>query len=608
MAEISEVLVRAKEFLQRSSNYYCNLIKRKKRDLEVYSGNFWSQDIIDSVDRKNRLCRSFTLYQKFANAVVSPYTKSPYHADIEDNEGLYGDIQTALDNFENDNNFKNAMIKAVHNACVTGVGYVIISTQNGKPVLEHVRDITAIALDPCIQEITGNDAEKGAVVNIISKAKAKRLYGEDVYLRDNDIFLSYFGQQWKIDKDSIAVVSYYEMNENGTVDYYKLCGDKVVVDKIELPFTRIPIYRIAYNEVIRNDRFDYNGIVDMTYDLQFGLNLGYSTMLERMNRSPKATFMMHVNAIDGLEEYYRKGNTKEGLVYLYNGDQPPIPIVEQYQTQDLTQTMQNCIDLMSSTIGVAAQGINPAQNSKTATEILIQNNNSESNVESLYLHAQDACREITKSVLEALCYEQDLQLPTFKLINGPEVITKNMKRRQELLAVSNLVDEKTRTIIAKHYIATLDADVKDGLTADIIANNPEINFISDNNQGEDARAVAVMQRLGAIIDETQNELEAQIAANAELKKELDMANLQLLNAKEQHILDMTKIQNDYDIQSAKLDIEAAKVQNDAVGQQVDAEIKIADADQKAETENIKMQQEMMKLEEKKLDIIQKSIS
>ena len=140
------------------------------------------------------------------------------------------------------------------------------------------------------------------------------------------------------------------------------------------------------------------------------------------------------------EEYYKKGNTKEGLVYLYNGDQPPIPIVEQYQTQDLTQTMQNCIDLMSSTIGVAAQGINPAQNSKTATEILIQNNNSESNVESLYLHAQDACREITKSVLEALCYEQDLQIPTFKLINGPEVITKNMKRRQELLAVSNLVD------------------------------------------------------------------------------------------------------------------------------------------------------------------------
>jgi hypothetical protein len=40
MAEISDVLVRAKEFLQRSSNYYCNLIKRKKRDLEVYSRKF----------------------------------------------------------------------------------------------------------------------------------------------------------------------------------------------------------------------------------------------------------------------------------------------------------------------------------------------------------------------------------------------------------------------------------------------------------------------------------------------------------------------------------------------------------------------------------------
>ena len=598
--EINDTLSRCKEFLQKSSNYYSSLLKRKKRDIEIYSGNFWSDELTKEVDRVGRINRSFTMYQKYSNAIVSPFSKSPYHTELDDEDGTYKVIQEAIDKLENDNAYKSSLQKAVRNACITGVGYIILSTSNNKICLEHVRDICSVALDPNIQDITGADAEKGAVVNIISKNKAKRLYGNDVYLRDNDIFLSNFGTQWTIDSDSIAEVSYYELNDKGTVDFWKLCGDKVVVDKIELPIHRIPIFRVAYNEIVRNERFDYNGIVDMTYDLQFGLNIGYSTMIERMNRSPKANFIMHVSSIDGLEDYYKKGHTKEGLVYLYNGEKQPIPIVEQYQTADLTQTMQNCTQLMSSVIGVPDQGVMPSRD-KTATEILMQQNSAESNVESLYQNAQDACREISKALIDAYCYQEGIDTtPTFKLINGPEVITRNMKRRQELLAVGNLVDDRTKTIIAKHFVDTLDADVKDGLKADIIANNADIQFISDSNEKEDSRAVATLQNMSMVLDQTQDELERQILANSELKKENDQLQLQLLNMKEQNLIDLQKHIDQMKLDNRKLDIEEAKTV-------VENQTKLSEAESKQKIEDAKLQKEVMSIEAKKLDIVEKAM-
>lgn len=249
---------------------------------------------------------------------------------------------------------------------------------------------------------------------------------------------------------------------------------------------------------------------------------------------------------------------------------------------------------MSSVIGVPSQGINPAMNSQTATEILIQQNNSESNVNSLYDNVSATCQEITKTLLEILCWQRGIKkLPEFKLINGPTVITKMMKRRQELLAVSSLVDEKTRTIIAKQYVDTLDDELKTALNADIIANTPDINWVSDSTAGEDPLAINVMTKMNAVLEETQNELENQIAANAQLKNEIDNLQLQLLNMKEKNILDYQKQQQDYAIEQAKLQLEAEKAS--------------VDINTKAAIEDVKLQQEMVDLESKKIELVEKSL-
>lgn len=576
---------------------------------------FWTDDIINQFDRKDRICRSFTQYQKFTNAIVSPFSKSPYHAEIDDESGQYGDIQKILDEIENRNNFKYVANQALRHACIQGVGYFVLSFEDNEIIPEVVRDISLVALDPNVQELNASDADKGAVVNYISKAKAKRLYGEDVYTREDIYELDDIGNQWNIPEDSMPIVSYWEMNDHGTVNYYKVCGNLVIEDAVELPISRIPIFRICFNEVVRNNKIDYNGIVDMTADLQFGLNIAYSTLLERANRSPKANFLMPVKAIDGLNEYYQKLQTKESLVCLYNGDVAPTPIIEQYQTQDLMNTIDSCNNLMAQTIGVPIGGINPAMNSQTATEILVQQNNAESNVNSLYDNAADTLYSLSKTIIECLCYIHNIEkMPTFKLINGPQIITRMMKRRQELLALSSIVDDKTKTIIAKHVAETFDADLKEPLVADIVANNSDVMFLSDSNQGEDPQAVSVLNKMNQVLEATQMELEQQVAANAELKKELDMANLQLLNAKEQHIIDVQKHIDQVQLDNRKLDIEEAKIQLDAAKANADIEqnninvaAKEADMVAKQQVEDVKLQKELVDLEKKKLEIVDKAV-
>lgn len=593
---MADFIQTVKDNLVKSSDYYSSLISRKQRDMEIYSGNYWNETIINDCDRKDRICRSFNCYSKYKNAIVSPFSKSPYHADIEDPDGVYKDIQTEVDNIENSSNTKYVFNQALGHAAVLGTGFFVMSINNDKIIPEVVRDVSQIALDPNIQELDGSDAEWGAVVNFISINKARRLYGDDVVNYDKTSALSSIGNQWTTPTDSVAIVTYYEMNDAGTVDVTTVCGNKVVKETKTINISRIPIFRICFNEVVRNHKIDYNGIVDMTADLQFGMNLGYSTLLERANRSPKANFMMPAKALDGLDEFYRKLHTKESLVCLYNGDVAPTQIIEQYQTQDLMATIQQCSDLMVQTIGIPNGGINPANNSQTATEILIQQNNSESNVNALYDNAFNAIYSFNKTIIELLCWQNNIdELPVFKLINGPQVITKLMKRRQELLAVSSLVDEKSRKIIAKQYIETLDNEIKDPLLADIIANSPEITFVSDSTQEEDPRAIATLTNMNNVLEQTQDELEAQMMANAELKKEIDRLNLQLMNMKEQNLINYQKHLDEMNIKQQELNLKAAEAN-------VKLQSDIQDNQYKQAIENTKLQKEMVDLEKKKLDI------
>ena len=585
----SDIILKIKDKLTRSSGFYSDLVARKKRDREIYGGNFWTNEVVNSTDRVDRICRNFSMYAKYMNAIVSPFSKSPYHAELEDPDGIYKKVQQYIDDLENDNNAKYVFLEAVRHACIEGVGFFILSIVDGKVTVEAVRDTGHVALDPTCQDLDAGDCEYAAIVDFIALSKARRLYGDDVADYEGNCILSDIGTQWTIPSESIPIVTYYELGSDGKVSMWKACGNKIVTDEVKLEMTRVPIFRICFNEVVRNNKVDYNGIVDMTADLQFGINLAYSTLLERANRTPKANFLMPAKAIDGLEEYYRKLHTKESLVALYNGDVAPTPIVEAYQTQDLLSTVQGCNDLMSSVIGVPSDGIQPFTQNQTATEILVQQANSESNVNALYTNAYNSIYSFTKALCELYCWQENIEkLPTFKLVNGPEVITKLQKRRQQLLAISQLVDDKTKKILAKAYVSTLDEDVKQEVLPDIIANSEDIIWVSDSEHKADPYAVNTLNQMNAVLEETQNALEQSLAANDELKKEIDALNMQLMNQKEQILKDMI-IHND------EMHLKEQQMQIDAAEANVDLEAKQGQANVAMTKELISLEKEKMKL-------------
>lgn len=37
---MQETILKIKDFLQKSSQFYCDLVQRKRRDLEIYGGRF----------------------------------------------------------------------------------------------------------------------------------------------------------------------------------------------------------------------------------------------------------------------------------------------------------------------------------------------------------------------------------------------------------------------------------------------------------------------------------------------------------------------------------------------------------------------------------------
>ena len=587
--KVENMLQKIRDNLSKSSAFYSTLISRKKRDMEIASGNFWSPDLIDETDRTGRICRHFSQYMKFMNAIVSPFSKSPYHAELEDPEGIYKAVQEKIDEVENDNNSKFVFINALRHACLVGTGFFIMDIIDGKVKLEAIRDVGHVALDPNCTDLDAGDCEYAAIVDYISITKAKRLYGDNVVNSDGSSVLTGIGEQWTIPSNSVPIVTYYEINDKGTVTLTKACGNKIIEEEIEIPITRIPIFRFCYNEIIRNNKVDYGGIVDLTADLQFGLNLAYSTMLERANRTPKANFLMPAKAIDGLDEYYKKLQTKESLVALYNGDVAPTPIIESYQTQDLISTMQACNDLMASTIGVPSEGIQPQMSDQTATQILMQQANSESNVNSLYENAYQAIFSFTKALCELFCWELNIEkLPTYKLVNGPTIITKLQKRRQQLLAVTNLLDDKSKKIVAKNYIETLDEDIKDKILPDIIANSEDIMWVSDMEQKADPVAVNTLNQMNDVLNQTQDALEQALQANDELKKEIDQLNIQLLNQKEQILKDMIFHEDEMRLKEAELGL--------------DAQEKQVEIDSKQGQANVQMTKELISLEKEKMKL------
>lgn len=577
------------EFLTKSDNRFSNTIQRAVKDLRIYSGDFWNSSTIRKYKRGKRINLSLNNWCPMVNAISSPISNSPWH--IELTEDNMSDKQEMIDAIEAESDNKSAIVDAFRKAVLTGYGFLVVTTVEdeltGEPkiIVESASHIDAIAIDPNCNTVDCSDAEEGAVINYISVKKAKRLYGDDV------VPLSYPNiccaidfnkfEQWSIPDDSVAVISYFVKNDNGFVNLYKICGDKVI-QELELPIKYIPILRLAGNEIYESDKINYNGIIQQSLALELGANIAYSTLIERVGRSPKANYMVNVDAIDGLERNMAAVNQDDTVAVLWKGEHQPVPLTESFQTGDLQATISTCRTLMEDTLGIPLTGI-VDQKERTATEILRQEISKESNTANYYNNAYKAIRTMGRIIIELINGGQDLR---FTLENGPSIITRQMKQRQELNALGTIMPDNMKPIIAKYFADTLKNDMGKELSDNIVANLPnDIKFVTDM---QDPAAIHQLNQMQAAMEDTMSELEKMKAENEQLRQQLNTTQINMLNNREARELDFQKFniqeQNKMMIETAKLEQNGAKIDNDNMIKQQEINIKTAESEMNRQEE------------------------
>ena len=581
---MDNIIEQCKEFLTKSDARYNVTITRAVNDLKRYSGDFWNKKTINKYNRNKRVNLSLNNWNPMVNAISSPISNSPWHIELVDKEGPLEDIQNLIDELEGETDTKSAMIDAFRKAVLTGYGYIVVTTVEDeltlqpKVVLETASHLNAIATDPNCSTVDCSDAEEGAVINYISVKKAKRLYGDDVVpslYPDTTCFIDFNDfKQWNLPDDSVGVISYYTKNNNGSVDYHKIVGDKVVMSAT-LPIKYIPIIRLSGNEIYENDQINYNGIVQQTLTLELGANIAYSTLIERCGRSPKANYMVNVDAIDGLEKNMAAINQDDTVAVLWKGEHQPVPLTESFETGDLQATISTCRTLMEDTLGVPLAGIID-QRERTATEILRQETSKESNTANYYNNAYKAMRTLGRIVIEMFTGGQDLR---FTLENGPSVITREMKIRQELSALGTIMPDNMKPIIAKYFADTLKNDLGKELSQNIVANlPPDVNFITDI---EDPAAIHQIKQIQAQFDEAMGQLELTKKENEELRTQLTMSQMNIMNNREQRELDWQKFtvaeKDKMLLEGAKLDVQATKDADNTYLKQQEINIKAAES-------------------------------
>lgn len=611
----TDIIQQCHDFLNKSSDRYSETINRAVNDLKMYSGNFWTKEYLKKYrPGRKRISLQLNNWNTMANAIASPMSNSPWHTELCENN--MGELQQQIDQVESDNDTKTCEVDAFRKSVLTGYGFLVATTVQDdltgamKIQIESAKHLGCVAMDPSITTVDGSDAEEGAIINYIPIRKAKRLYGEDVVPYDyprNDVMLGINKMnQWNVPVDCVPVVSYYVKNDQGTVDFYKICGDKVV-QSVALPITLIPIVRFCGNEIYEDDRINYNGIVQQTLTLELGANIAYSTLIERVGRSTKANYLINVDAIDGLERSYSNSDQEDSMAVLWKGEHQPVPLTESFETGDLQNTIQTCRTLMEDVMGIPLTGIADTQPEKTATEILRQQISKESNTANYYNNAFCASRTLSRIVIQMLNGGQEVK---FMLENGPSIITRQMKQRQELTALSTILPDNMKPIIAKYFADTLKNEIGEELSRNIIANlPPDVNFVSNI---EDPAAVHQLEQMKSQMDMTMQELEIQKSENENLRNQLTMAQMSTLQNREKNILDWEKFKiaerDKMLIETAKVEQTAIKNEDEAANKQDQNLIKATEVAIKASENEMQKQQELTdKFSEGKVDGITKML-
>lgn len=458
-------------------------VQRMRKDRAFACGDQWNE-FVTAAGESGRPEAVFNMIDNFKNAIVNPFLARPFDISytIESTQDNSVDaINEWVRGLQNEWQTKNAIETGLIASVECGRGFFYVTnTDDNRIGVFAVDDPTMVMFDPNSTEINGSDAETCAVVEYITKSKAKAKYGEKY---DEDVrkdFLPNLGENFNPQEDMSVIVNFYELKteyqevqtelgpqkaEVKTVLFTKFL-DGNVVQQISLPLNHIPVVPICGTKTWIDKHRTFVGITHKLRYPQMVINYAVRQLMERLARTPKSQLIIGKTALQGNERYYENADKNLSPLLPYNdftsGGQkvePPVRFDNSVQCDDIISIVQGQMDLMASIVGMPLSGVASSLGAEeTAESILLRTKSTESNVSHFTEHAKQSVKQLGVVLLEFYTmYHPEIAQGLRVVVGaGPEAITSKMEARRQLLALSQLYPEDMKPVIAYGITKTLD--------------------------------------------------------------------------------------------------------------------------------------------------------
>lgn len=615
-------------------------VQRMRKDRAFACGDQWNE-FVTAAGESGRPEAVFNMIDNFKNAIVNPFLARPfdisYTIESTQDNSVYA-INEWVRGLQNEWQTKNAIETGLIASVECGRGFFYVTnTDDNRIGVFAVDDPTMVMFDPNSTEINGSDAETCAVVEYITKSKAKAKYGERY---DEDVrkdFLPNLGENFNPQEDMSVIINFYELKteyqevqtelgvekiEVKTVLFTKFL-DGNVVQQVSLPLKHIPVVPICGTKTWIDKHRTFVGITHKLRYPQMVINYAVRQLMERLARTPKSQLIIGKTALQGNERYYENADKNLSPLLPYNdftsGGQkvePPVRFDNSVQCDDIISIVQGQMDLMASIVGMPLSGVASSLGAEeTAESILLRTKSTESNVSHFTEHAKQSVKQLGVVLLEFYTmYHPEIAQGLRVVVGaGPEAITSKMEARRQLLALSQLYPEDMKPVIAYGITKTLDnveiSSVSNMLAKllppEVMSNEipqvaklqMQIQQILQANQQQMAQKDATIKDLQNQLLQLQLKTESdyQIAAMNNASKE-KIAAMQLMGKQQE-----TAQKGELDAQKMYLD---ASMEQQKMASEIETKQKLADIDitKKLAELDVEKQKSQMDMQKKVMEI------
>lgn len=445
--DLYSLLTKIKKFEDRSNARYTEQWNRIKDDKEF----LWAKPLSTDVSKllgKKRYRGRLDVVSNAIRSVVNSYTNYPYKPRTAN-----VNLQQAYTKLNDD--ISESVELALKSAVSFGIGYIVVlpAEKNGVvyPQPYSIERIESVFYDPDSLDLNGADANECLIVDFKSKKYLESKYGEEIAEKLKTGNTLTLNSVPPCSDDMGAIFTYFK-REDGIVTIYKIVGDTLVEEPLQLQLKQLPIIPV-YGEAIESEnKRIYRGIVSQSKTIQDMTDMTASQLMERLAKSPKNIWLGPRKAFANNEENFQNSDKNINQLLFYNDKdgkdiiQPPQRIEQTVEYSDLTGIMQSSIGLMQSVVGVESIGLPDERNEITATEALLNAKSYNNNVRHYMAHLKYSFKALCELIAEYFGIEEEI-----KIENGPAEQLERQTARAELTSLATMLDnpvDRKRAIVA----------------------------------------------------------------------------------------------------------------------------------------------------------------